>query len=197
MGAGTVTITVAVPATPLLVARTVLSNVPAVPPAVKTPEFALIVPPLFTTDQTGVMPIGLPLASLPTAVNCWFVLISTDAGFGVTMMVTTVGAGGVTMTVAVPEMAPLVARTVFVNVPAVVPAVNAPLPAIIAPPPATTDHVGVIATTLPIASLPTAVNVCAPPNARVAGFGLTTIVANAPAVTFTVAVAVMPPLVAC
>ena len=67
------------------------------------------------------------------------------------------------MTVAKPAIVPIVARTVFVKVPAVVPAVNRPVAALIVPPPATTDQSGVIATTLPLASLPTAVNCCVPP----------------------------------
>ena len=41
-------------------------------------------------------------------------------------------------------MAPTAARTVFANVPAVVPAVKRPDVGLIAPPPATTDHAGVI-----------------------------------------------------
>ena len=49
-----------------------------------------------------------------------------------------------TTTVALPKTAPLVARTVLVNVPATLPAVNWPV-ALMAPPPANTDQVGVIA----------------------------------------------------
>src|ERR1035437_5913752 len=100
------------------------------------------------------------------------------------------------MTVAVPKIAPLVALTVLVNVPDVVPAVNKPVELIV-PPLAATDQVGAIATTLPLASLPTAVNCCVPPVARLLGFGLTVIVASAPTATFTVAKPEMPPLVAC
>jgi hypothetical protein len=66
------------------------------------------------------------------------------------------------VTVAVPEMLPLVALTVLVNVPSVAPAVKRPVVLPMAPPLATTDQVatGEIATTLPPASLPTAVNCC-------------------------------------
>ena len=99
------------------------------------------------------------------------------------------------MTVAVPKIAPLVALTVLVNVPDVVPAVNKPALAIV-PPPLTTDQVGVIATTLPFASLPTAVNSWVPPVGNVAEAGVTVIVANGPAVTVTVAVPEIAPLVA-
>jgi len=58
-----------------LVARTVLGKLPAVPPAVKRPEPALIAPPPFVTVHTGVIGTTLPPASLPTAVNCCVVLI--------------------------------------------------------------------------------------------------------------------------
>ena len=52
------------------------------------------------------------------------------------------------------------------------PAVNSPA-AVIVPPPATTDQAGVIGTTLPLASRPTAVNCCVPLTTRVTGFGVT------------------------
>ena len=95
-----------------------------------------------------------------------------ETGFGVTTMV----ASGptVTMTVAVPEILSLLALTVLANVPGVVPAVNRP-DALIVPPPATTDQVGVSATVAPEKSLPTAENCCVPFAARVCGFGETTI----------------------
>ena len=76
-------------------------------------------------------------------------------GPGVTVIVASDPA--VTMTVAVPEMVPLVAVTVFVNVPITAPAVNMPVE-LMAPPLAVTDQTGVIATTLPLASFPTATN---------------------------------------
>jgi len=57
-------------------------------------------------------------------------------------------APAVTMAVALPERDPLVATTVFVYVPGVVPAVKTPVLALIVPPPAATDQTGVIATTL-------------------------------------------------
>src|SRR6476619_7058935 len=122
--AGEVTVTVAEPKIVPLVARTVLLNVPVTPPAVNKPLPALMTPPPFTTDHTGVIATTLPPASLPTAVNCCGVLIASVTGFGVTVIVAS--GPGVTMAVAVPKMLPLVARTVFVKVPAVVPAVNNP-----------------------------------------------------------------------
>ena len=72
-----------------------------------------------------------------------------------------------------------------------------PVPLMV-PPLATTDHVGVIATTLPLASLPVATNCCVPLTAIVTGLGVTVIVANGPALltTATEAVAVRPPTVA-
>jgi hypothetical protein len=65
-----------------------------------------------------------------------------------------------------------VTATVFVNVPAVVPAVNKPVVEIV-PPPATTDQVGVVpVTVLPLPSFVSTVNCCVPPAARVAEVGL-------------------------
>ncbi len=96
------------------------------------------------------------------------------------------GTSAVTFTVAKPEMAPLVALMVFENVPGTAPAVNKPEPALMAPPPATTDHVGVIGTTLSLASLPVATNCCVPLTTTVAGFGVTVIVANGPGLAITV-----------
>jgi hypothetical protein len=104
--------------------------------------------------------------------------------------------GGVTVTVAVPETVPLEACTVFGNVPVAVPAVNKPVVLLMVPPPATTDHVGVMATGLPEASFPAAVNCRVVPLVTKAGFGVTTIEANGPAMTVTVAVPVTPPLLA-
>ena len=142
------------------------------------------------TDHTGVIATTLPPASLPTAVNCCVVFTCRSAGFGVTVIVAS--APLVTFTVAVPKIVPLVARTVLGNDPAVEPAVKTPLPETMVPPPFVTDQTGVIATTLPCASLPTAVKVCCALIAIVAGLGVTVIVASGPAVTVTVAVAVMP-----
>ena len=192
-----VTVTVAEPEIAPLVATTVLAYVPVTAPAVKTPVLALIVPPPFTTDQTTVIATTLPLASRPTAVNCCVAPGATDTGLGVTVMVASAAAGGVTVTVAVPEIAPTAALTVLVNVPPTVPAVKRPVPLSMLPPPTTTDQTGVIATTLPLASLPTAVNCCVAPALSVTGFGVTTIVASGPAVTVTVALPVMVPLLAC
>src|SRR4051812_3349025 len=89
------------------------------------------------------------------------------------------GGPPVTTTVAKPSMPPLDASTVLVNVPVSPPAVNSPLLSI-APPFATTDHVGEIVTTLPPASLPTAVNCCVALRPSVSGFGVTVMVASAP-----------------
>jgi hypothetical protein len=192
--AGDVTVTVAEPKRLPLVARTVLLNVPIVPPAVNKPVLASIVPPPFTTDHTGVIATTLPPASLPTAVNCCCVLIPSVTGFGVTVIVAS--GPGVTIAVAVPKMDPLVALTVFGNVPAVVPAVNNPVAALMVPPPAVTDHTGVIATTFPFASRPTAVYCWVPLIGIVPGFGVTVIVASGPATTVTVAEADIPRQVA-
>ena len=97
------------------------------------------------------------------------------AGFGVTVMLANEPA--LTTTVAVPDTAPLVARTVLVNMPAATPAVNRPVP-LMEPPPATTDQLGARATVLPLMSRPTAANCCVAPMPSVAGFGVTTMVAS-------------------
>jgi hypothetical protein len=101
----------------------------------------------------------------------------------------------VTVTVAVPEVAPLDACTVFEKVPVAVPAVNRPV-LLIVPPPATTAHVGVMPTILPYASLPVAVNCLFVRAGTLAGFGVTVILASGPAFTTTVAVPDTPPLLA-
>src|SRR6478672_9883626 len=62
--------------------------------------------------------------------------------------------GEVRITVAVPEMAPLVAFTVFVYVAAIAPPVKAPEPALIVPPPLTTDQTATMGNELPLASRP-------------------------------------------
>ena len=189
------TITVAVPLTLPLVALTVLENVPASVPAVNTPVLASMVPPPLTTDHTAVMGTALPFASVPIAVNCCVAPGASVTGLGVTMMP---ASGPVTIvTVALPLMAPLVARTVFAYVPVGPDAVNRPELASIEPPPLVTDHTGVMATTLPLASVPTAVNCCVNPGDSVTGLGVTVMVASGPAVTMTVAVALAPPLAAC
>ena len=159
-----------------LVAVTVFVNVPAADPAVNTPVTALIVPPPLVTVQIGMMLTTLPAASRPTAVNCCCVLAAIDTGVGVTVMVATTGAGGVatvvTMTVAKAERDPLVARIVFVNVPATEPAVKSPIGEMV-PPPETTLQVGVAEIGAPAASVPSATNCWVPFTASVWGFGMT------------------------
>jgi hypothetical protein len=92
-------------------------------------------------------------------------------GFGVTVIVASGPA--VTMTVAKEVMPLHVTATVFVNVPAVVPAVNNPVAEMV-PPPATTDQVGVVPVmVLPLPSFVTTVNCCVPPGASVAEAGAT------------------------
>ena len=110
-GADTVTFTVAKPLMAPFEARTVFVNVPATAPAVNVPV-ALILPPPLITDHVGVNAMTLPLPSRPTATNDCVVLIWMSAGFGVTVIVASVPL--VTVTVANPLMAPLVAFTVLV-----------------------------------------------------------------------------------
>ena len=180
-----VTVTVALPVMLPLVACTVLVKVPGAVPAVNMPAPEMAPPPA-TTDHIGESATMLPPASRPTAVNCCVPVMTSETGFGETVIV----ASGpvVTVTVAEPETAPLVARTVLENVPGAVPAVNRPAPVIV-PPLATTDQVGETETTLPPASRPTTVNCCVPLMASDTGFGVTVIVASAPVVTVTVTVA--------
>src|SRR5690242_19727246 len=191
-GGTDVTTTVARPLMAPLVAETVFVKVPATPPAVNMPV-RLMAPPPAATDHVGEMAMTLLPASLPTAVNCCVPLAASVSGFGVTVMLAS--APALTTTVAVPEMVPLAAFTVFGKEPSVVPAVNNPL-ALMAPPLATTDHVGVIVTTLFPASLPTAVNCCVALMDSVSGFGVTVMLASGPIVTITLAVPEIPPLAA-
>ena len=84
----------------------------------------------------------------PDAVNRIFPLAIAE---------TSITGGAVTVTVADPEIEPLLAATVFVKVPAVEPAVNSPVLEM-DPPLAVTPHVGVNAKALPLASFPAALN---------------------------------------
>jgi hypothetical protein len=174
-GGDAITVTVAVPKIAPLVARTLFGNVPVVFPAVKRPEAATMVPGGLTVDQTGVIVTTLPLASLPTAVNCC-VAPTRSVGFGVTVIVASGPA--VTMTVAVAETPLQVTTTVLVYVPGTVPAVNSPV-WVIVPPPAATDHTGVfVERTLPSLSVITAVNCCVPFIGMVVVVGAITTVAT-------------------
>jgi len=102
------------------------------------------------------------------------------------------GGDAMTVTVAVPKIEPLVARTLLANVPVVFPAVKRPEVALMVPGGLTVDQTsGLSVTTLPAPSLPTAVNCCVAPTSSV-GFGVTVIVASGPTVTMTVAVADIP-----
>src|ERR1043166_5315719 len=143
-----VTATVAVPERRPLVAWTVFAKVPGPVAAVNSPVLVMAPPPA-TTGPAGAMATTLPPASAPTALDGWVRVMGRVAGVGVRVMV----ANGpvVTVTVAVPERRPLVAWTVFAKVPGPVAAVNSPV-LVMAPPPATTVHVGAMATTLPPAS---------------------------------------------
>ena len=120
----------------------------------------------------------------------------TLTGFGVTVIVASGPA--LTVTVANAEMLPapqtgvLQTFTVLAKSPATVPAVNRP-PAVMLPPPATTDQVGARAITLPLASRAVAVNSCGPEIASTWGLGVIVIEASEPAVTITVAVPASEP----
>ena len=104
------------------------------------------------------------------------------------VMVANTPADATTVTDAVPEIAPLVARIVFGNTPAVAPAVKTPDVLPIVPPPLITVQVtaGEIATTTPFASLPVAVNVCEPLTGILPAFAVMAMVVNAPLVPTTV-----------
>src|SRR5476649_553877 len=127
---------------------------PATPPAVNRPVL-VIRPPPFATDQTGAMATGFPPASVPVATNCCDVLAAMVTGFGVTVMF----ANGplVTVTVAKPTIAPLVALIVLRYVPTTAPAVKRPV-LLMPPPPFATDQTGDMTTTFPFASFPVATN---------------------------------------
>ena len=84
-----------------------------------------------------------------------------------------------TVTVAVPEIAPLVAVTVFGERAGAAPAVNSPSLALMVPPPFTTDHTGVIAMTLPLGIPADGGELLRRARLHDAGFGVTVIVASA------------------
>src|ERR1019366_3030584 len=79
------------------------------------------------------------------------------------------GAEAAIITVAKPETPALVACTVLRYVPDTVPAVKSPVLLMLPAVAFTTDQTGTITTTLPFASLPTAVKVCVPPGERLLG----------------------------
>src|ERR1019366_5370048 len=170
--APTATFTVAKPEMPPLVACTVFVYVPDTVPAMKSPVLPLMLPAVaFTTDQTGTMPTRFPFASLPTAVKVCVPPVARLLGFGLTVI--DASAPTATVTVAKPEMPPLVACTVLVYVPDTVPAVKSPVPPLMLPAVAfPTDQVGVITTTLPLASVPTAANCCVALMTSVVGVGV-------------------------
>ena len=118
----------------------------------------------------------LPAASFATAVNCCFAATASVTGFGTIVIVAITP--GVTVIDACPEIVPTVATTVFANTPVVVPAVNMPV-GLIVPPPAAIDQTGVIATTRPSASRPTA-TICCVLAAGSVELGVTTIDCTVP-----------------
>jgi hypothetical protein len=176
-GGEAMTVTVAVPKIVPLVALTLLGNVPVVLPAVKRPEAATIVPGGLTVVQTGVIATTLPFASWPTAVNCCVAPMSS-VGFGVTVIV--VSGPAVMMTVAEAVTPLQVTDTLFVNVPAVGPAVYSPVLVIVPPPPLAAQMGFGIARMSPSAFLATTVNCCVPPGASVTDVGEIAIVAVRP-----------------
>ena len=115
------------------------------------------------------------------------------AGFGLAEAgLATVGAPFTTVTLAVPETAPLEAVTVN-GPPAADPAVNRPLPLIVPPP--LTDQLKTALIEAPNWSLAEALNCCVPFNPTVALAGETAIeVSVCDTVTVTLLVTVRPPL---
>ena len=92
---------------------------PGALPAVKRPVLLIEPAAEVTTDQVKVAGTVKPLASLPVAVNWRVPLIASVALVGSRVMLAT--GAWLTVMVAVPETAPLVARTV--TEPGVLPAV--------------------------------------------------------------------------
>lgn len=113
IGAGgmELTVTVAVAESVPTVASTVFANMPVAAPDVNRPVLRSMRPPPFTTAHVGDTAMMLPFASRPVAANCCVELVSTEAGFGVTVIV----ASGplVTLTVAKPARLSTLARTVL------------------------------------------------------------------------------------
>src|SRR5207248_2044241 len=115
--------------------------------------------------QVGVMPTALAYMSFPVAVNVVMAWVCTLALDGATVMLAS--APGLTVTLAVPDALPEVARTVLLKVPAAVPAVNRPV-MLTPPPPLTTLHVtGAPGIGVPALSVTVAVNCWVPLMASV------------------------------
>src|SRR5262245_26120751 len=99
----------------------VLVNVPTAPPAVNRPPLVMLPPPAATLHD-GVTGTTLPALSRPVTVICWLWLMARLTGLGDSVIDATPPTVTVTVAYAVTE--PLVARTVFVNVPRLMPAVK-------------------------------------------------------------------------
>src|SRR4029077_367599 len=130
-----------------------------------------------TTELPGLRPISALMVPPVTHVMVEPARIPME--FAAPRFMNDGGGAAITVTVAVPKIVPLVALTVLGNVPVVLPAVKRPEAATIVPGGLTVDHTGVIATTWPFASWPTAVNCWVAPTSSV-GFGVTVIVVSAP-----------------
>src|SRR5207245_1923765 len=85
-----VTVTLAVPLTPPLVAFTV-KGPPPVEPAVNNPDRLMVPPPLTDQANVGCGLLGLPNWSRPVAVNCRVPPVATEALEGETVMVVSTG----------------------------------------------------------------------------------------------------------
>ncbi|TMF66799.1 MAG: hypothetical protein E6I20_03115 [Chloroflexi bacterium] len=109
---------------------------------------------MLLADQVGVIETSLLSVSKPVAVNVWLLPRAIVANGGVTVILASVTAASVTLSVAVPTISPDVALTVKVPV-----AVGVQVPLLPQPALALADQVGVIETSLLSVSKPVAVNV--------------------------------------
>jgi len=190
-----VTVTVAVPdllASAVEVALTVSDARVSVAATVSKPLVLLIVVPEFlpvsTIDHVTVC-AGL-LVPATVALNCCVPPLATLGVAGLTVTPVTVGAGAVTVTVAVPDLeVSAVEVALTVKVVAVSPAATVKVPLVILVPviPPVTDHVTVVAGLFVPCTV--AVNACVPPliTFAVEGFTVTPVTVGGGVVTVTVA----------
>src|SRR5256885_3969965 len=188
-GAGVVTVTLAVPLFPSLVA--VIVALPTVTPVTRPVDDTVATPPSLVAQVT-VRPLsGFPLASRSTAVSCTVPPMATPGAPGLTVTVAT--GATVTVTSAVPLFPSLVA--VIVAAPGATP-VRSPVLLTVATVVLLLDHVtGRPLNTFPAESAVVAERTSSWPTSTLADAGATVTVVTGIGATRTTAVSAMPPSV--
>ena len=174
----------------VMAAWTVSLNSPTLIPAVNSPSWESLPPPL-SRVQVTLTGSSLPKPSSPRALNWIIPPTLTDGSVGT---ITSFFSSPLsTVTEASPVIAPAVAVTVLVYRPGVLPPVNSPLLSMV-PPPAATVHLKVTAgISFLFESKAAAANCMVPPTFTVASLGSTVTDAMAGRMTSTEAVPVLPP----